>query len=176
MTIAWIAEVANFTDTEYQTWCDVPSGPLAYLGVLGGKDCGNDKVPIHPKTFYHVERCAVPWNFGKHFRYLAGPQGVVRMHCTTASGADRIVFENNATGERIGNLSIGSPHSGEYERVSFSIIIEDEAINWLVKYGDCAHGDFLETISKSATRLAPMLSAILGHYHRRLEPAAFRCS
>lgn len=166
MAIAWIAEVTNLTDTEYQMWCDVPSGPLAYLGIFGGRDYGNGKVPIHPRTSYHVERCAVPWKFGKHSRYLAGPEGVVRMHCTTSRGADRVVFENDSTGERIGNLAIGTPHSGEYERVSFSVIIEDEAVNWIVKYGDYAHGDFLETISNSATELAPMLSAIFGQHLR----------
>ena len=166
MTIAWIAEVANLTDTEFQMWCDVPPGPLAYLGIFGGKDYGNDKVTIHPKTSYHVERCAVPWNFGKHSRYLAGPEGAVRMHCTTSGGADRIVFENDLTGERIGDLAIGTAHSGEYERVSFSLVIEDEAINWFVKYGAHAHGDFLETMSNSARKLAPMLRVILGQQHR----------
>ena len=139
-----------------------PWGPLAYLGIFGGKDYGNGKVPINPNSSCHVERCAVPWNFGKHSRYLAGPGGVVRMHCTTSKGVDRIVFADGSSGAKIGNLPIGTAHSGEYERVSFSLVIEDQAIHWIVKYGDCAHGDFLETISNSAKELAPVLSTLLG--------------
>ena len=160
MAVAWITEIQNLSHNEYAMWCDVPPGPAAYLGVFNGDVYGNNKVPIIPGTRYHVEWCAVPWSDGKHYRYLSGPRGVVRMYCATFADADKLVFVNDSSGDKIGDLPVGPPQFGYPERVWFSLIIEEDGINWEARYGDAIRRKSGMT-DKGAT-LARALINVLG--------------
>lgn len=160
MTVAWITEIHNRTDTQYRMWCTVPPGPLGFLGVFDGKDYGNDEVPLKARGNYRVELCKVPyWNLRRHYRYLGGPNGTVRMYCATIGDVGRIVFANGDTDERLGDLPIGSPN--KFEPMRLALIIEDEAITWCPQYPGVLTKRVLCELRASARRLAPAISATL---------------
>ena len=160
MAIAWITEIRNLSDTDYAMWCDVPPGPSAFLGIFNGNDYGNRRVPIKVRSAYEVEQCAVPRSTGRCFRYLGGPRGVVRMYCSDVDGAERLVFENNVTGAKIGDLPIGETRSSETECVWFAITIDGSGIGWEVRYTNALI--FSMGFSYAAEKLAPALIKVLG--------------
>ena len=162
VAVAWIAEIQNLTETEYTMWCDAPPGPLAHLGVFNGDEYGNDKVPITPGTRYHVEWCVVPWSDGQYYRYLSGPRGIVRMYCATFEDADKLVFVNDSSGEKIGNLPIGTPHSQEYDRTWFVVRIDEKGLNWEVQDSNLLRRDILDRMRDEAATLARALITVLG--------------
>lgn len=163
MAVAWITEIQNLSDTDYKMWCDVAPGPLAYLGLFNGHDRGNDKVPITPGSRYHVEWCAVPWNNRKHYRYLRGPSGTIRMYCTTFADADKLVFVDDASEKKLGALPIGAPHSAESERVWFSLVISDNRIDFDVMYSTVVPADILNGVTVAAEKLALDLRKVLNN-------------
>ncbi len=158
MAGAWITEIHNSWDKTYHMWCTNPPGPSAHLGVFDGKDYGNAKVPIPPgKRYQGVEWCAIPWYDGKHFRYLSGPGGTVRMHSGAVRDADRVVFVDDATSREIGDMPIGSASSGSLERVSLALVIDNKGVKWEVRDSSRVATEILTGLAAAALSLAPEL-------------------
>ena len=162
MAVAWITAIQNLSDTEYSMWCDVPPGPVAYLGVFNGAEYGNNKVPITPGARYHVEWCAVPWGNRKHYRYLSGPSGTVRMYCATFEDADKLLFVNDFSGDTIGDLPIGTPYSEEYDRIWFVLRIDEKGLNWEIQYSNLLRKEIFDGMTDRAATLARALIKVVG--------------